>query len=295
MRIKSSIWQPKYLKMKTKNFILWGLFLIALCIYLFVTAPPALPDRQQTHGVTLPIAQVFRILETENDVVRSIWTKEIVKGGVKVGLKFSEDWRQFGIDAGPLPALFLRETAKHLERSRLRLSLFLGSDFPISSSNAFEGVQMDRFKLLKSSSEPQFFWQQDTGLFVGMFPDTAISKACVDCHNDHEDSPKNDWRLLDIMGATTWIYPKQQISINECLKLLELLREAYKTAYANYLVKVATFKNPPVIGDKWPRDGYYLPNTEEFIKEAKRKASLGTLEQLLNLSPGAKKIPVQLQ
>ena len=281
--------------MKTKNFILWGLLLLVLCVYLFVSAPPPLPDHEQTPGAALPIAQVFRILEAENDVVRSIWTKEIVKAGIKAGFKFSEDWRQSGVDAGPLPALFLRETAKHLERSRLRLSLFLGSDFPISSSNAFEGEQLEMFKLLKSSSEPQFFWQQDTGLYVGMFADTAISQACIDCHNDHKDSPKNDWQLLEIMGATTWLYPKQQISIDECLKLLELLRDAFKTAYTNYLAKVTSFNNPPVIGDKWPRDGYYLPSAATFIAEADRQAAVGTLQQLLNVngSPSEKTGPGQ--
>lgn len=84
------------------------------------------------------------MLEAENDAARATWTKDIVKPGKQVGLDFSEDWREKGQDAGPLPAPFLRETAKNMERNPLRLSLFLGSDFPISSSNKFTDIQLEK-------------------------------------------------------------------------------------------------------------------------------------------------------
>ena len=98
------------------------------------------------------------MLEAENDAAREIWTKGIVKAGKQVGLEFSEDWRESNVEAGPLPALFLRETAKNMERNPLRLSLFLGSDFPISTANKFEDIQFAKFMLLKASLIPQFFF-----------------------------------------------------------------------------------------------------------------------------------------
>lgn len=61
--------------------------------------------------------------------------------GEKVWSDVGEDWRTKNIDKGPLPALFLRETAALLEKSPIPLSLFLGSDFPISSANKFKGRQ----------------------------------------------------------------------------------------------------------------------------------------------------------
>ena len=115
-----------------------------------------------------------------------------------------------------------------------------------------------------------------------MFPDNAISQACIDCHNDHKDSPKTDWKLNEMMGATTWMYPKQRISVEECLDLLNLLRESVKITYTRYIDKVKTFQNPPVIGAKWPEEGYYLPDVDEFINRVKSKASIVTLNYLLN-------------
>ena len=54
-------------------------------------------------------------------------------------------WKDEDVQAGPLPALFLRETAARLEASPVPLGLFLGSDYPISPSNRFQGAQAEAF------------------------------------------------------------------------------------------------------------------------------------------------------
>ena len=157
----------------------------------------------------IPVERVFALVEAENDVARTCGPATSSEPARKSGLSFSEDWRAAGEEAGPLPALFLRETAKNLERNPVRLSLFLGSDAPINSSNRFEGMQEEAFGRIRSSGEPQFFQMPDTRLHTAMFPDEALTEACVSCHNEHEDSPKKDWKLHDVMGATTWAYPER--------------------------------------------------------------------------------------
>ena len=37
--------------------------------------------------------------------------------------------------------------------------------------------------------------------FTAVYPDIAVSKACVTCHNDHLDSPKKDFKIGDTMGG----------------------------------------------------------------------------------------------
>ncbi|MBE0437383.1 MAG: DUF3365 domain-containing protein, partial [Methylomicrobium sp.] len=197
--------------MSNKTFWVTLAALTCLSIYLFVSAPPPLDDNKMKQ--TIPVEQLFILVQAENSKVRELWTKEIVGEGVKAGLKFDERWRDNDLDAGPLPALFLRETAKSLEKSPLRLSLFLGSDYPISPDNRFEGLQMDKFQLIRQTHQPQFFFMADTRLYTGMFADIAVVKPCVECHNDHEKSPKNDWRLNDVMGGTTWMYPDRAVSL----------------------------------------------------------------------------------
>lgn len=207
--------------------------------------------------------------------------------GKKAGLAFGEDWQEEGVDKGPLPALFLRAAATNLEKDPIPLGLFLGSDFPIALSNLFSGPQMERFKRIKETHEPQFFYAEDTQLHTAMFADFASVAPCVTCHNLHPDSPKTDWELNDVMGATTWAYPKGEVSRDEFIAIVRAFRNSVKGAYVSYLEKVATFAEPPEIGDQWPRDGYYLPKADVFLNEFAQQASARTVDILLGATPTA--------
>ncbi|MCB1597187.1 MAG: DUF3365 domain-containing protein [Gammaproteobacteria bacterium] len=262
-------------------FILASLLLTALIVYLFVSAPSPLPE-QAAVNANIPVERVFALVEGENDAARALWTREIVGAGKKAGLGFSEDWREAGEEAGPLPALFLRETAKNLERNPVRLSLFLGSDAPINSANRFEGRQQEAFARIRATGEPQFFRMPDTRLYTAMFPDEAVAEACVTCHNEHEDSPKNDWKLHDVMGATTWSYPEDRLTAEQMISVLAALRTSIRGAYQAYLDKAVTFSKPPEIGARWPRDGYYLPSADVFMAALGESTAAASLDALLN-------------
>ncbi len=251
--------------MTSKNFWITLFSLGCLGIYLFVSAPPPL-DKQKTEQATIPVEQMFALLQSENAIARLLWTKEIVGEGKKVGLKFDEHWREADLEAGPLPALFLRETAKSMEKSPVRLSLFLGSDYPISPDNRFEGLQQEKFQALRQSQQAQFFYVPDIGLHTGMFADIAVAAPCIECHNKHEQSPKHDWHLNDVMGAATWMYPVSEVTLQDMLKVITVLHQGIQDAYGAYLEKVKIFAHPPIIGERWPRDGYYLPSQEAFMQ-----------------------------
>ena len=143
-----------------KSFWITLAALTCLGIYLFVSAPPPL-EVTKAPTASIPVEQMFTLLQAENAAARLLWTSEIVGEGKKAGLKFDEHWRDADLEAGPLPALFLRETAKSMEKSPVRLSLFLGSDYPISPDNRFEGLQQEKFKILRQSQHPQFFYVPD--------------------------------------------------------------------------------------------------------------------------------------
>jgi len=259
---------------------LWSGILAVLAIYLFATRPEPLIDNR-TSERTVPVEKVFRILAAENATVRALWTAEIVGAGTKAGLKFDEKWREPNVAAGPLPALFLRESATALQKTRVPLGLFLGSDYPIAQSNLFTGEQAERFKRVRATGNPGFFNATDIGRSTAMFADIAVAPACVSCHNEHPNSAKIDWKLKDIMGATTWSYPKDKVTIEEVLQIIAALRSGFAAAYGGYLTKAARFEKPPEVGERWPRDGYYLPTLEAFMREFERRASANTVDRLL--------------
>lgn len=254
-----------------------------LGVYLFVTAPPEL-DARTASAERIPIARVFEIVAQENATARTLYTKEIVQAGMARGLRFSEHWQEPASGAGPLPALFLRETGALLERSPIELRLFLGSDLPLRSSNRFTGAQAQAFAQLRASGEPVTSFAEDTQLHTALFPDIAVAQACADCHNGSADSPKHDWRVGDIMGATTWSFPRDSVTPEELLEIVAVLRGAFRDTYAQYLEQTRSFAEPPEIGEQWPRDGYHLPSADVFAQEHARLASTTTLAGLLAIT-----------
>lgn len=257
----------------------------ALMVYLFYSAPPKTNSLSSYEGekYRYSSSDLFKILSKINDETRALYTLEIVQEGKRSGLKFDENWQMKKVEAGPLPALFLRETSRLLEKSGVGLGLFLGSNYPIAKANLFEGTQEDKFRKILKTKQPQFFYDRESERNIAMFPDYASAPACVACHNEHKDSPKKDWVLNDIMGATTWSVRQDSLTTEEVMEYVGAYISASRKVYGMYLDKVKGFKSTtlPHIGSKWPSEGYFLPNEENFVKKLELTFSANTLNELL--------------
>lgn len=262
-------------------------------VYLFATAPADLDD-SASGGRDVPVETLFRLLDAENASIRAIYTAEIVTPGLKNGLKYREDWKTKDVHAGPLPALFLRETANRLQQRIPELSLFLGSTYPIEASNHFKGAQLTHFDSIEKEQKPQFFIDESTGRHTAMFPDIASAPACVSCHNEHPDSPRKDWKLNDVMGATTWSFPRAKISTDELVEILGAYRIVAMDAYGSYLKKSESFgpAQRPQLGERWPKDGLFLPDADTFRKRIEAKNSAASLNLLLQTRSPPEREPV---
>ncbi|MEQ6341410.1 MAG: DUF3365 domain-containing protein [Gammaproteobacteria bacterium] len=258
-----------------KRFVLTALALTTLSVYLFVTAPQPLTDKRQ-ETASIPVEAALAILNAENAAVRQLYTKEIVGAGKQAGLKFDEHWRDKDVIAGPLPAQFLRETAAGIEKHRIRLGLYLGSDFAINKANQFTGKQLEMFRRMREDRTPRFFYVDDAQVYAYMFPDIAIAEPCVKCHNDHKDTPKTDWKLDDVMGATTWVFDRKTITLEQLVGMINILRASVRESYELVLKKQSQLPNPPHIGAQWPREGLFLPSADEFMAEVERRATHDT-------------------
>lgn len=229
------------------------------------------------------VEEVLEMVAKENDVTRTLYTKAIVGKGKAQGMKFDEDWRKDAVEAGPLPALFLRGVATSIQKSSVPLGLYLGSDFPINAANKFEGKQAVLFEQIKKDQKPQFFYDEDQKLHTAMFVDLASAGACVSCHNDHAQTAKSDWKLGDVMGATTWQYPKDSLSYKETVAVLNSYAKGTVAIYMEYLDEIEAFEKSekPVIGTKWPTEGNYLPTAAVFLDSVKKLSSYETMKHLV--------------
>ncbi|WP_323767729.1 MULTISPECIES: c-type heme family protein [Roseobacteraceae] len=262
--------------------------LSCLAIYLFVTAPPPLPveaSRAESDRV-LPVGRLFDAVNAINHAARQTYTARIVGAGGKAGLKFGEDWAEPGVEKGPLPALFLRLTAARLEARPPRLGLYLGSDAPINASNLFAGAEAQAFARVRAARAPVFSTTA-RGDHVAMYPDLASAGPCVSCHNDHPDSPRKDWVLDEVMGATTWTYPEAELGAATALEVTEAFYLSVEEAYRAYLDRAAGFADPVAAGADWPGPGLrMLPDAATFMAEVRREAGGAVMRALVLSAEG---------
>lgn len=270
---------------KTFFYSLLILLLIALNVYLFVTAPAPLSQDKALEKKTYSVEEAFELLAHLNDSYRTLYTKAIVGKGKENGLNFDEDWQNKKVEAGPLPALFLRGTSQEIEKRPIPLGLYLGSDFPIEKSNKFSGIQAEKFQEIRTDRKPRFFYDTGSERHIAMFPDIASAAACVSCHNEHPNTSKDDWKLGDIMGATTWSYPKDSLSTDEVIEWVQVYQTAALTTYAHYLSETQKFtqNEKPSIGENWPDKGYYLPSRERFADSVNQLTAAVIADYMIRL------------
>jgi hypothetical protein len=73
---------------------------------------------------------------------------------------------------------------------------------PIYNSNLPKTqAETDALKKMMANSEEKVLTFVDGNQFKGISADFAIAQSCINCHNSHPNSPRNDFKQGDLMGA----------------------------------------------------------------------------------------------
>jgi hypothetical protein len=136
---------------------------------------------------------------------REVYTRQVVnrlqnEEGV---IRASEHWKDDKLL--PLPAQMFRMGAERAHQQSKALSYGLLSLWPINKQNG-PHTDAERAGLQALASQPgvnQYSTETLEGrrFFTAIYPDRAVSAACVDCHNHHPESPRHDFKEDDVMGA----------------------------------------------------------------------------------------------
>lgn len=149
---------------------------------------------------------VHAVLEAD----RTIYTTHIVNRMQEKGIvAATEHWEQE--NALPLPAQFLQQSGRLAAESGSGIRYRLIGFSPIYQRNApateFERKALD---VLRRQPERPVTGVVSSGkkqYFQAIYADRAVSSACVTCHNSHPLSPKQDFKVSDVMGGIAITIP----------------------------------------------------------------------------------------
>ncbi|MEW6133104.1 MAG: DUF3365 domain-containing protein [Pseudomonadota bacterium] len=134
---------------------------------------------------------------------RTVYTKLIVnrlQNQEKV-IKASEHWKDE--KALVLPAQMFRYGAEHVAEKGAKFSYSLLSLWPVNKQNNAKTAAEKAGLEAVLKGDPYYTTETLGGkkYFTAVYPDKAVAKACISCHNDHKDSPRKDFKMGDVMGG----------------------------------------------------------------------------------------------
>lgn len=168
----------------------------------------------KSREIMVPVKTMADALHLVLETDRTVYTQTVVARLSSEGVvKASEQWEDQ--KALPLPAQMFRlgaEKAKQVAQQRnIKFSYKLLSEWPINPRNKPQtDIERRGLEHVKNNPNNPFYDSEESGgtrYFYAVYADKAISSACVDCHNGHNDSPKKDFRLGDVMGGVVLTIP----------------------------------------------------------------------------------------
>ncbi len=136
---------------------------------------------------------------------RTIYTKNVVQRLKKEGVvKPSEHWEdEKGL---PLPAQMFRMGAEMVsKRDDAGFTYALLSEWPVNKQNTPKTeVEKKGLAFVAANKGENFYGEEELGgvkYFTAVYADKGVSEACINCHNEHKDSPRRDFKLGDVMGG----------------------------------------------------------------------------------------------
>jgi hypothetical protein len=189
--------------MTPSNKLLWGVLML---VFGLGVAGLIWPSSATTEGtaVSLPVEMVADYVHAVIEADREVYTRAVVERMQAKGVVVaSENWEQK--NTLPLPAQFLMESGRVMAKKGIGIQYRLSSLWPINKRNVASS-ELEKTGLgavLTHPTRPHTGFVNEGGAryFQAVYPDLAVTQACIGCHNAHPDSPKRDFKINDVMGA----------------------------------------------------------------------------------------------
>lgn len=136
---------------------------------------------------------------------RTVYTRNVVNRLVKEEkvIEASEHWKDD--KALPLPAQMFRMGAEMVSEKDAGFTYSLLSMWPINKQNAPKtDAEKTGLKYVADNPGEHYYTEEELGdinYFTAVYADTAVARACIDCHNNHTDSPRSDFKMGEVMGG----------------------------------------------------------------------------------------------
>src|SRR5215467_15677420 len=195
--------------------LIWGAMSLALVLVgVSFSRTGTATTPSPSVGISLPIETAADYVHAVIEADRDVYTRHVVERMQSKGIVVaSENWMEK--NTLPLPAQFLMESGKFIAKKGIGIRYRLISLWPINKQNAaateFEEKGLGTF--ITQPARPYVGFAETGGnrYFQAIYADLAVTQACIGCHNAHPNSPKQDFKLDDVMGGIVISIPLSKL------------------------------------------------------------------------------------
>ena len=196
--------------MKGKDF-LWG-SIITLIVSIGL-AGNSLAAPQATGQEVVAAEKVADFIHSVIEADRTLYTTHVVQRmQEKEIIKADENWKRES--ALPLPAQMIALAGLRVKSKGTGLEHRLISLWPIYEKNRpiteFELLGLEAVGLDPTRPYTGTVMKDGRHYFQAIYADRAVSPSCLNCHNNHPLSPRQDYKINDVMGGIVISFPISQ-------------------------------------------------------------------------------------
>ena len=156
---------------------------------------------------------------SQYEILRSYYTKNVVeKVKTKSNLLITFD-HKIRKNAIPLPATVIHDLSSLLTDNRgIQLKLYSAFPFPNRNDRILDKFEQDALSHLANNPEDSFIRTElvrGKELVRVAVADKMVNESCVNCHNNHQQTPKKGWKIGDTRGVLEVVIPiNDQLNAN---------------------------------------------------------------------------------
>ena len=181
---------------------------------------------------------------------RTLYTSEVVATMAQAGIEISHDYKNKH-NAIPLPATLSLLLGEKMGVQGLDVQVRLYSAFPFPWRKERGGLAGNFEKnawlqLKETPDQPYVSVEEVNGkLSVRYAVADVMRPKCVDCHNNHPDTPKTGWKVGDVRGVLEVIEPFTQgiAQVNSIfVQMVIMISSLLLVGMAGFAVTITTLK-----------------------------------------------------
>ncbi len=175
-----------------------------------LTGEESMALRKTIDQESVAAEKVAEFIHATLESYRTLYTTHVVQRMQEHNIvKADEAWKRE--NALPLPAQMLALSGLRVKSKGLGLEHRLISLWPIYEKNRprtqFEKAGLEAVTVAPNKPFTGILEKDGVRVFQAIYADRAISSSCVDCHNNHPLSPRQNYKLNDVMGGVIISFP----------------------------------------------------------------------------------------